>query len=226
MPDLKELIYVKKVFTEEQCDLLIEERDRGDADGGLEKCPHSITNVMTTSSYKVIEMIPGTETFNMVKSANEGLLNDWFDYLHAKKRYYVHGLKKSCRYSHMYRLMKYTEGDNIHPHIDWTHLIMGSLTIQLNDPSEYDGGNFMFFNGEHEVKLKRGEAMVFPANHFFVHEVRPLTRGVRYSVNSFLCTLPKDYTYGYNDSISEQMTKTEMLLDPFFYSTSDQKLKD
>jgi hypothetical protein len=38
--------------------------------------------------------------------------------------------------------------------------------------------------------LKAGEAMIWPADYFWVHEVEPVITGVRYSTNSFLMSIP------------------------------------
>lgn len=38
--------------------------------------------------------------------------------------------------------------------------------------------------------MEKGDALIFPANSFFVHEVTEVTKGSRYSVNSFLTSIP------------------------------------
>lgn len=57
-----------------------------------------------------------------------------------------------------------------------------SLTIQLSDPSEYEGGDFEFFtlrNMPKELKEK-GTVLLFPSSH--MHRVTPVTKGVRKSL--------------------------------------------
>jgi PKHD-type hydroxylase len=63
-----------------------------------------------------------------------------------------------------------------------------SVTISLNDPSEYDGGNLEFDLGPHrpdryhtctEIRPK-GSIIVFPSHVH--HQVTPVTRGTRYSL--------------------------------------------
>ena len=41
-----------------------------------------------------------------------------------------------------------------------------------------------------KIQLKRGDALIFPADHFWVHEVKPIKKGVRYSTNCFLQNMP------------------------------------
>jgi PKHD-type hydroxylase len=64
-----------------------------------------------------------------------------------------------------------------------------SVTCSLSDPSEYEGGELEFqFRNQDDPTLKkkcveilpRGSICVFPS--FVWHEVRPVTKGVRYSL--------------------------------------------
>jgi PKHD-type hydroxylase len=64
-----------------------------------------------------------------------------------------------------------------------------SMTINLNNPDDYDGGNLKFDFGPHadgerfhqcEEIRPRGSVIVFPS--FVHHTVTPITRGTRYSL--------------------------------------------
>lgn len=73
-------------------------------------------------------------------------------------------------------------------HLDW-HMDTGAygvnkrklaMTVQLSDPSEYDGGEFeIWFGGQESMVVPRekGDVIIFPA--FCLHRVRPITRGQR-----------------------------------------------
>lgn len=74
-------------------------------------------------------------------------------------------------------------------HLDW-HMDVGAfgvnrrklaMTVQLSDPSEYDGGDFEIWAGgkDHIVTVPRekGDVIVFPT--FLMHRVKPITRGRR-----------------------------------------------
>lgn len=54
-----------------------------------------------------------------------------------------------------------------------------SVTIFLNDPESYDGGELIIAAGagQEEVKLMAGEAVVYPSSS--LHRVSPVTRGER-----------------------------------------------
>jgi len=73
-------------------------------------------------------------------------------------------------------------------HLDW-HMDVGAMetnrrklamTVQLSDPSEYEGGQFqMWIGGKEYMELprKKGDVMIFPT--FCLHRVTPITRGQR-----------------------------------------------
>lgn len=59
-----------------------------------------------------------------------------------------------------------------------------SVTVQLSDPSEYDGGDLEYFIGgdpENPIKVERNKGLVFIFPSFMMHRVTPVTRGVRRS---------------------------------------------
>mgnify|MGYP003654814759 CR=1 FL=1 len=188
---LKDLIYLKKgALTSEQCDELILERENRNNEQMGEHCLHAITGVDTHSTFRQVLLTPNSKNFDIVKDVCQETIDEWIDSLEKKKSFAASALKTSIRFSHKYRLMRYDEGGWIHPHIDWMHGVVGSLTIALSNSSDFKGGEFKFFNGEHTVHMEKGDALIFPANPFFVHEVTEITEGRRYSVNSFLTSFP------------------------------------
>jgi PKHD-type hydroxylase len=55
-----------------------------------------------------------------------------------------------------------------------------SVSILLNDPSEFEGGELQFTGVDNcKVLTKQGSIVVFPS--FVEHLVTPVTKGVRYS---------------------------------------------
>ena len=57
-----------------------------------------------------------------------------------------------------------------------------SLVIQLNNPEEYEGGDFSFMKSRNEqtVEKKKGLVVIFPS--FLLHRVSPVTSGERQSL--------------------------------------------
>ena len=73
-------------------------------------------------------------------------------------------------------------------HLDW-HMDVGAyavnkrklaMTVQLSDPSEYEGGDFEIWFGGKEAQIvprEKGDVIIFPS--FLMHRVKPITRGKR-----------------------------------------------
>jgi len=186
--DITKLILHKPNFlSKEQCDLLINYYENNKKQKIREHCPHAVTGVDTESTFDVIDIPYGTEENKLVSSSIEKMINMWQDYTDKFKMFHVRK-RGSMLYSHKLRLMKYETGAKIHPHSDHDPYIYGSCTFNLNE--EYEGGEFVFFRGNKKIQLKRGDALIFPADHFWVHEVKPIKKGVRYSTNCFLQNMP------------------------------------
>ncbi len=74
-------------------------------------------------------------------------------------------------------------------HFEW-HIDLGpgstsarklSMSIQLSDPGEYEGGALEFINvATHPESVRHGTAIFFPS--FLAHRVTPVTRGLRRSL--------------------------------------------
>ena len=54
------------------------------------------------------------------------------------------------------------------------------MTLLLNDPSEFDGGELKIAGVETSPIMKQGHATIFAS--FLQHKVTPITRGVRRSL--------------------------------------------
>ena len=201
--DLTKLIYHKKqAFTKEECQFLIEEHARLNDNNVLEHCPDATTGIDTYSTFKRASLQEGTEAYNLVFRANENLINEYMDYLDSFGMFHV-SIRETMKFSHMFRLLKYETGAKIHPHSDHVPFVYGSATFNLND--EYTGGDFVFWNGKHRVRLDAGEAKIWPADYFWVHEVETITSGTRYATNSFLLSVPQQVI----DGITRIMIKEE-----------------
>ena len=201
--DLTQLIYRKKqAFTKDECQFLIEEHARIKENYILEHCPDAVSGEDTYSTFKRAALIEGTEAYKLVFRANEKLINEYMDYLDSFGMFHV-AIRETMKFSHMYRLLKYEPGTKIHPHSDHVPFVYGSATFNLND--DYTGGDFVFWNGKYRVGLEAGEAMIWPADYYWVHEVEEIKTGVRYATNSFLLSVPQPVI----DGITNIMMKEE-----------------
>jgi len=180
----------------EECDLLIQEYEQRREEAQLEHSKNYNTDNIDYSSFKIVPLKPKTDSFNFIRAKSKEVVDIYLKYLDEPKFFFTSSLKSALRFSHNYRIMKYETGASIHPHSDHDAGIYGSLTFNLNDG--YEGGEFKFFNGNHTVKLEKGDALIFPADFFWVHEVSPVTKGDRYSINSFLGDIPDDCRHKLN----------------------------
>lgn len=57
-----------------------------------------------------------------------------------------------------------------------------SISILLNDPSEYEGGDLILYEGARPIKseMKLGTLVAFPS--YMTHEVTPIIKGTRYTL--------------------------------------------
>jgi PKHD-type hydroxylase len=69
-----------------------------------------------------------------------------------------------------------------------------SATLFLSDPADYDGGELQIHDtyGMHSVKLEAGDVVVYPATS--LHQVTPVTRGVRTGCFFWVQSLVRDDT--------------------------------
>ena len=84
------------------------------------------------------------------------------------------------------RFNRYKVGTRMRAHRDHIHSLFDgklkgipiiSIVGLLND--NYEGGAFMC--REKEIKLRRGDILLFPSNFMYPHEVKEITKGIRYS---------------------------------------------
>ena len=92
------------------------------------------------------------------------------------------------------QLARYDTGDFFDWHMDFhsgeiSHRKL-SVTVQLSDPEDYEGGDlqFMINNRIESAPRKKGTIVVFPS--FMVHRVTPIESGTRYSIVGWLSGPP------------------------------------
>tara|TARA_R100001126_G_scaffold102432_1_gene86559 strand:+ start:7757 stop:8308 length:552 start_codon:yes stop_codon:yes gene_type:complete len=87
-------------------------------------------------------------------------------------------------------LLKYGVGGKYSPHIDDTSFSLRLLSVILNINDDYEGGELCFtdqkYNEVKSFKLVKGSIVFFPSNFMYPHTIKPITKGQRYSVVSWL----------------------------------------
>lgn len=98
-----------------------------------------------------------------------------------------------CTQREQWRILRYDGSETVFrgPHIDWhscTPHRKTSIVIGLSSCCDYEGGELRMFDDQNNVsgshKLDIGTAIVFDSK--VVHEVAPVTGGVRYVLQSFM----------------------------------------
>lgn len=84
------------------------------------------------------------------------------------------------------QLTRYSKGDFFEWHQDFGAGAISarklSMTIQLSDPNEYEGGDLQFMINQNIVSAPRekGTIIIFPS--YAMHRVTPITKGTRQSI--------------------------------------------
>jgi|LakMenEpi03Aug12_release.lakeMendotaPanAssembly.Ray.scaffolds.fasta_scaffold706648_2 hypothetical protein len=181
-------LVIKNHLNDDECQQLITEYERKKFTARQEQSLHAYEENTKVSTFKRVTIKETSQHYDLIKNKTENALKLWLDYLQSKNMFSVALLRNNLQYTtHDFRILKYDVGNFIHPHTDWDHFTHASVSLNLND--EYTGGDFVFMNGERIISLEKGDALVFPANFYWVHETKPILTGTRYTVNSFISTV-------------------------------------
>jgi len=92
----------------------------------------------------------------------------------------LHGLNEGLQFTN-YKAPSNKYGKHIDRKLD-SLIRKLSLSIQLTDPKEYEGGEFFLYEDEKgtEMKKEQGTLVLFPS--YILHEVKPITKGERNSL--------------------------------------------
>ena len=205
-------LLIRNHLSDDECQSLINEYERKHINASKEQSYHAYENKVAASSFKRIEVVESSPQYELIKSKTEQALTQWLDHLDSKQLFSISTLRSVLRYPYNFRILKYEPGNYIHPHTDWDHSNYASVTLNLND--SYTGGEFSFMNGKHVIKLEKGDALIFPADHFWVHEVYPVITGIRYSVNTFISSIHKSERNMLNNAIYRSQQKHNPVFKP------------
>lgn len=169
----------KKIFTEKEIDRIIVIGKRlcpkraETGDGGKDCLDHRRSFVSWISANSETEWIFRRLT-DVIITNNEKYWN--FDLEKIEKLQFTHYLS--------------IEKGTYHTHVDpvnWDlpHNRKLSVSVQLSDPREYEGGDLLIHNGTTTaVEKQKGMAIFFPS--YTLHEVTPVTKGERYSLVAWI----------------------------------------
>lgn len=85
-----------------------------------------------------------------------------------------------------YNFLKYEVGNYFKPHADGGNSLMRRISLVYYFNDDYEGGEVEFANHNVSLVPKANELLIFPSYYTYMHEVKPITSGVKYSVATWL----------------------------------------
>lgn len=76
-------------------------------------------------------------------------------------------------------IARFAKGNGMHEHFDASRPNDIATLVYIND--DYDGGEIYFPDHNIYIKPKSGDLLCFPDNPDFVHGVKPIINGIRYT---------------------------------------------
>jgi len=87
-------------------------------------------------------------------------------------------------------LLKYSVGGRYETHTDHYTNSPRHLSIIINLNNDYKGGDLIFTDQKEKeikrLKLGKGSVVFFPSNFLYPHSIKPIIKGTRYSIVSWL----------------------------------------
>jgi predicted 2-oxoglutarate/Fe(II)-dependent dioxygenase YbiX len=81
-----------------------------------------------------------------------------------------------------YVFLKYELGQFYKQHVDSFPDKPRLLTISIALNDDFEGGEWAWFDRKIVKRFKTGDAVLFPSNFMFPHEILPVTKGTRYAL--------------------------------------------
>lgn len=203
---MSDLCFHKKGFlTEEECQYLISSyENQNNEERFKEVSTDANDGKLKQSTFTAGQIKPASEEYYFLEKKLREAFLDYEEYLKDLGLYNPLILNFS-QFGHSWRILKYEEGEKIHPHLDHAFFNYFSITFNLNN--EYEGGEFTFFNGKFTPDLGKGDLMIFPSDLFWLHEVKPVKKGSRYSFNTFMTAIPEGIKTNIINQIPNAMSR-------------------
>ena len=173
------ILEVKKIIPHSFCRKIISYFDNNYGDAGTvgTGVDKDVRNCLTRNLFD-------TKTFGQVLCSN-AIKEKIFDCVYHYQEKFNHvDIKKISQLDLLrYDANEYKAGYKFHKDFGHTcterHL---SISICLNN--EYEGGEFVFDlpSGHYTVPQNIGDAVIFPSNFMFPHQVNKVTKGTRYAL--------------------------------------------
>lgn len=174
--------YWDKAFTPEECQKIIDYAEQfGKKDAGID--PKNILDLKTRES-KIVWITPELEINWVYKRLTDIITNLNAEYF----RFDLFGLIESLQFTEYN-----APSGHYSKHVDSAFdgpVRKLSITIQLSDPKDYEGGELQIHLNDtpNVMKKEQGTLIAFPSPT--LHEVTPVTKGRRYSLVGWITGKP------------------------------------
>jgi len=167
-----------KIFTNEECDKIIKMCYLNDF-----YFQNKTDDENNISSRRITTLLPNDNTLyiydrlrKLVIEANKEIWN-----------FNLYDFGEPCKF------IEYSDTNNSYVH---THIDLGNdlrtkfrkliIVVQLTDENDYEGGDLLIQNNNELIPInrKRGTVVIFPS--FLLHCVKPITKGIRNSLVTFV----------------------------------------
>lgn len=92
----------------------------------------------------------------------------------------------NCKQDSGYTILRYEVGNEFQYHCDHCLEYNRASTMIINLNDDYVGGQLNFTEDLVTYDLGAGDIMIFPSSYVYPHKIRPITKGIRYSIVTWL----------------------------------------
>jgi len=166
--------YMEKVFTKEECEKIIKiAKDKGLIKG-------TTRNKSDVRQSKICWLYASDDLDWLFKKITDIVLNLNDSFF----QFDIFGLNEGLQFTN-YKAPSNKYGKHIDRGLD-NVIRKLSLSIQLTNPKEYEGGELFLYEDEKGIEMKKeqGTLILFPS--YILHEVKPVTKGERNSLVSWV----------------------------------------
>ena len=162
--------YTEKVFSKNECEKIIQ---IGKDKGLIESFTKGDTDIRSSKQAWLFNDNDLDWIFKKITDVVFFLNNEYFNFD-------INELNEAIQFTN-YK----APSDKYGKHIDRGYQFLVrklSLSIQLTDPKEYEGGELILYEDEKGIEMKKeqGTLILFPS--YVLHEVKPVTKGERNSL--------------------------------------------
>ena len=162
--------YTEKVFSKNECEKIIQ---IGKDKGLIESFTKGDTDIRSSKQAWLFNDNDLDWIFKKITNVVFFLNNEYFNFD-------INELNEAIQFTN-YK----APSDKYGKHIDRGYQFLVrklSLSIQLTDPKEYEGGELILYEDEKGIEMKKeqGTLILFPS--YVLHEVKPVTKGERNSL--------------------------------------------